>query len=308
MTPEEYNAQFARRQGFADGLPHTIELGGILPATDEFTSAVRAFQRKHGLTVDGMFGPASWAQWRKLHGAMLPTDRIIIGGVPRFAPMKVANYLDDRVRRFKRRDRYRDATQIVVHESVTRSAQAAVRVLLKKDLGVHFIIDERGTITQHADVLDDMLIHCPNWNSRSVAIEVINPYYPAYETAPWLTRIAAPWADRHKSEPREYLLPTLAQCQALTDLISTLVMSDVLSIPSTWHGVQNASWYLGAIPSPDKRARGIWSHQQTGTHADGSWPLFVAYLALHRYSGNVESARERAIELTENAIQPVRLL
>src|SRR5690606_36552228 len=101
--------------------------------------------------------------------------------------------------------------QLILHETVTRSVDSTVKVLLKRKLGVQLIVGPDGEVTQHGDLADDRLAHAGGHNSPSVGIEVVNPYYPKYASAkhPWKRVIDAPWAHR-----RRYVVPTPEQAEA----------------------------------------------------------------------------------------------
>ena len=109
--------------------------------------------------------------------------------------LHVTNFLDDAVVHFRGRKRHRPVNEIIVHETVTRSVEATVRVLQRRKLGVHFIIGPDGKISQHGDLATDTLWHAGVHNRSSVGLELVNPYYPKYlkPGLPWSKVIEARW-------------------------------------------------------------------------------------------------------------------
>lgn len=177
-------------------------------------------------------------------------------------------------------------TEAFVHESVTGSVEATINVLKRRGLGVHFLIGPTGEITQTADVLD-RLAHAGGHNGPSVAIEVVNRYYPEKGRArlPWNKVIQAPWADKGTDGVKDYTLPTVLQCEGLVELLQWLVKGSGLAIPQAWPGVAPTPGggrriRMGQLPDGGQgRKPGIWAHHYSA-HADGAFPVLVAWLVL----------------------------
>ena len=139
-----------------------------------------------------------------LDGAFLhletPAMPMHVGSLSLLEPppgLDVLNFNAAGVRRFRCRDRAgKPVTELVIHETVTRSAEETVAVLKKRRLSVHLILDEHGRFTQHGDLANDNLAHASQHNAASVGIEVVNPYYPSYlkPGLPWDRVMKAPWA------------------------------------------------------------------------------------------------------------------
>ncbi len=204
-------------------------------------------------------------------------NSIVIAGMPRSAPggLQVFGLTDPGIERFDGPRRHvDDIDQIVLHETVTRSRADAVRVLRKRKLGVHFIVDADGAVFQHAD-LADQVSHARGHNQRSIGIEIVNPYYPRYlrNGDPWSGTIDARWADGGR-----YVLPTLLQAEAVAQLVGWLTGDEGMSIPRRWIGKKAGRMRLGAVPSA--KGSGICAHQHLGTKADGSWPCLFAWFRL----------------------------
>lgn len=204
----------------------------------------------------------------------------------------VRNYDDQAVHEFYVGKRKPERVcEIIVHESVTRTYDDTIRVLSSKKnksgkpytLGVHLLIDGDGNITQHGDLATSWQQHfgAPH-NEASVGVELINPYEPRHlrEDLPWKESIDAPWA-----HGGSYVLPTFAQAEAFAQLLDWLLTQSDLgfTVPRVWHGVRDGDFHLQKVRGLEDRVQGgIYSHQQIGRHADGSWPLLYAYLRLER--------------------------
>lgn len=216
-----------------------------------------------------------------------------------------------RGRVFKSKVKPLPTTRIVIHESVTISAQRTERVLMRKGYGVHLMVDELGQVIQH-NPLTDRVIHAQRFNVNSVGLEVVNPYYEDYQSAPWDRVIDAPWA--HK---KRYVVPTFEQCRSLVHLVDALTgwRTPDVALELKWPGLRHLEggrrqMCMQRIPrlhqSVWDRGTGIWAHGYTA-HADGAFPTLVCYLALRNrwFSDHIEldipAAYERAIELATNA-------
>lgn len=178
--------------------------------------------------------------------------------------------------------------QLVIHESVTRTAADAVKVLKRRKLGVHYCIDRDGTISHHAPVAKATAHGGAGHNRRSIGIEVINPYYPKY--AKGADKVGAVWA--HK---KEYVLPTDAQLRSLHKLVCWLVVK--WDIPVTFPGVQSDHFIWGRII--EHNTPGVMAHHRWA-HADG---LFCEHYLLCRLSG---ADHEYALGLTMDAVASKR--
>lgn len=197
------------------------------------------------------------------------------------AGLKVRNFHDDTVVRFLGNNRSgKPVNEVIVHETVTRSVDATVRVLERRKLGVHFIIGPDGEVTQHGDLATDWLYHAGYHNRPSVGIEVVNPYYPRYRKAgaTWCRTIEAPWA--HEGH---YVLPTIEQAEATSVLVDWLSSAETegLTIPKNWIGLNKTRMAMGRVISAKLRKPGIYAHHYFG-HADGAWLVLYCWLRIER--------------------------
>ena len=193
--------------------------------------------------------------------------------------LRVRNFRAPGVVRFNGQSRIgRGVDELILHETVTRSTNATVNVLLKRKLGVQLIVGPDGEVTQHGDLAHDRLAHAGGHNGPSVGIEVVNPYYPKYASTklPWKRIIDAPWAHQ-----KRYVVPTPEQAEATAQLVRLLTSGDVegLSIPRTWRGLSGPRLAMSRLADGDQRAPGIYAHTYFH-HADGAWLVLYAWLRL----------------------------
>lgn len=203
---------------------------------------------------------------------------LVIGGVEVAGPpdVEVRTFRADGEWRFPAQRHRARVTELVVHETVTRSTASTVAVLRKRGLSVQLILSPEGVLTQHGDLADVLWHAGPGHNAQSIGVEVVNPYLPRYARPPWTRSIDAPWA----AEGR-YVLPTPAQAEAVTELIdwATSEPAPLLEIPYRWPGLANGQLQLGRVPAAARGCPGILAHQYFG-HADGAWLVLYAWLRL----------------------------
>ena len=89
----------------------------------------------------------------------------------------------DGLHRFQNLPRRGSVTEVILHETVNTSAEATVRTLRQRNLGVHFVLGEDGAVYQHGDLQKDLLYHAEAHNGYSVGIEVVNPFEPRFRPA-----------------------------------------------------------------------------------------------------------------------------
>ena len=207
------------------------------------------------------------------------TEALIVAGKPLVPPagLVVANYLDPDVHRFVGKDRTgRAVTELVLHETVTRSVDDTVDILKRRKLGVHLIVGPDGRVTQHADLANDRLSHARGHNSRSVGLELVNPYEPRWlqPGMPWVRVIDASWA-----EGGQYVLPTPEQAEATAKLIRwmTAPAAEGLSVPRRWIGLEAGQLAMDRVSGADKPRPGVYAHTYWD-HRDGAWLALYSWL------------------------------
>ena len=169
---------------------------------DKLLKAIREFQRAHGLTADGLCGPTTYRRLYTARQEMCRHDRYELANSSEFIycrgqpiPIKwdkVATHLDsDGLKLSGGRSSYtgkhRDIKFFVNHWDVCLSSESCVKVLNRRNISVHFCIDNDGTIYQLMD-LNDAGWHAggSKWNHSSIGVEIANAYYPKYQN--WYER------------------------------------------------------------------------------------------------------------------------
>jgi len=192
--------------------------------------------------------------------------------------LSVRTFAEGGVHRFAARGTRARATELVIHETVTRSADSTIAVLKKRGLSVHLVMGADGALTQHGDLATDILWHASQHNGASFGVEVVNPYYPGYlkPGLPWSRSIKAPWA--HKGE---YVLPTPAQAEAVAALVRWALSAPApgIAVPRVWPGLRDGYFALGLVAAAEKPVPGVLAHQHFG-HADGALLVLYAWLRL----------------------------
>ncbi len=206
---------------------------------------------------------------------------LVVGGVPVCGPadVPVRTFADEGLVRFPSKGRRARATELVIHETVTRSVASTIAVLRKRGLSVHLVMGPDGELTQHGDLATDVLWHAgPVHNRPSFGVEVVNPYYPRNlkPGLPWSRVIDAPWAHQGR-----YVLPTPAQAEAVCSLITwtTSAPAPGITVPRTWVGLNEGSMRLWPVPAASKPVPGVLAHHYFG-HADGAWLVLYAWMRL----------------------------
>ncbi len=192
------------------------------------------------------------------------------------AEVPTRTFAADGLWRFAAQGRRRRVTELVVHETVTRSVASTIAVLRQRGLSVHLILGPDGELTQHGDFADVLWHAGPGHNAQSVGVEVVNPTLARYARAPWTRTIAAPWAAEGS-----YVLPTPAQAEAVTELIDWVTSEPAppVEVPYRWPGLVTGQVQLGRVPAAAGPCPGILAHHYFG-HADGAWLVLYAWLRL----------------------------
>jgi len=176
---------------------------------DEFdvnlVKAVQKWQKKNGLTADGLVGPATYRRiWTereanissyksRRHVSTSGDKHIVHNGS--FIPIEWNNViLWDEPSGFKsKKGCYTDysgkpdrkPTFFVNHWDVCLSAESCARVLNNRKVSVHFLIDNDGTIFQMLDTQHKAwhagIPRFEGGNTKGIGVEISNAYYLKYQ-------------------------------------------------------------------------------------------------------------------------------
>ena len=165
---------------------------------DKLVRAIKRFQKSYGLKGDGLCGPTTfrrlWTERQENIDDYEPQDPhysnyIVYNG--NFTPIKWDKLVlwSERGGLAARSGTYydytgrpkRDVKLFVNHWDVCLSSTQCQKVLDKRGISVHFLIDNDGTIYQTLD-LQHAAFHAGNVNRKSVGVEISNAYYPKYQS------------------------------------------------------------------------------------------------------------------------------
>jgi len=170
-----FNKRSSRRFGW------TPEWFGLRDFDIELIDEVMIFQRNHDLKQDGMVGTNTFRRLQMYHDLDLFGDdnRILVNGVKRSIGWhKVKRDLipSNCYRTVKTP---RKPHVIVTHFDVCTSAESCKKVLEKRGISTHFVIDNDGTIVQLVDT-NHIAWHARSANKYSIGIDISSAYYTKY--------------------------------------------------------------------------------------------------------------------------------
>lgn len=264
--------------------------GALGPRTNR---AVIAFQRFAGLPPTGTADAATVAALKAAVRLPEGVPTLVCRGVPVAAEgLRARNFLEDGTERLKASGRRDRAVALILHEVTGRTVKGTLDRLRSKGYGIHAIVSPEGELTQHCDVVADLVSHALGHNNHSIGVEVVSPYYPRVLRPgdPWTRVIDAPWAHE-----KRYVLPTLAQAEATSRFVEWCLSAPTpdIAIPRHWPALSGGTFMLGPVAACAKPVAGVYAHHHVGNHADGAWLCLYAWLRLEA-GLDVETAYEEA--------------
>ncbi len=192
---------------------------------DKLVRAIKKWQKKNRLTADGMCGPSTFRRlWTErqsdiddhkpddcrysnfivYNGNFFPInwDKFVLWSENGGLESKPGSYYDYSGRA-ERKIRY-----FVNHWDVCLNSTSCQRVLDRRGISVHFLIDNDGTIYQTMDIQHGAWhAGSERANRASVGVEISNAYYPKYQS--WYKRngfgerpiVDDAWVHGNKLEP-----------------------------------------------------------------------------------------------------------
>ncbi len=157
---------------------------------EELIEAISKFQSRHELKPDGMCGPVTIKKkYKERETEKFETRGFLIWGGNRI-PIewnRVETYLDSP--RWKSKyyidqigEKRRDIKYMVNHWDVTLNSSACLKILDRRGISCHLLIDNDGTIIQTVD-LQNITYHAGSrrWNRDSIGVEISNAYSLKYQ-------------------------------------------------------------------------------------------------------------------------------
>ena len=255
-----YNKRSAKRLGWD---PSWL---GVEKFNTELEREVRKFQLEHDLKVDGMVGTNTFRRMQLHRESELDSleglSNLMINGklVPIAWPKVKRDMLPSKC--YKTYRKQRKPHVIVTHWDVCTSADSCKRVLEKRGISTHFVIDNDGTIVQLVDT-NNIAWHAKGSNNNSIGIDISNAYYVKYgsrykrmglEERPVLSDSKV-----HGRTLKPHLGYYPAQLEAYKVLIDFL--NKCLDIPLEYPKNEDGSLCTGVFPDAVKgRFKGVINH------------------------------------------------
>jgi hypothetical protein len=172
-----YNRKSAKKHGW------TPKWFGAIKFDSYLIDRIEEFQRIHGLDIDGLAGPATFRRVFTNREAFPSTEgRILCNGT--MIPIKWDKVKIDLLREgcYKPQNKAREPSMVVTHWDVCLSAASCKRILERRDISTHFVIDNDGTIVQLLDC-NHIAWHAGNRrvNNNSIGVDFSNDYYTKYQ-------------------------------------------------------------------------------------------------------------------------------
>ena len=170
------------------GFPSSLALPNVDSAF--FVPAIQALQRELGLKDDGQCGPRTIRaiaarEYSRCMADYPEAGWVIIGPRVVMTGVKTRTYLDPGfgwLGKTKSSPRTKALRLGVIHYDVTNSATQTHRVLLKRGLSTHFMIDSDGVIYQCHDPLTEVCIHAGSKiNKLALGLDLNSPALRKYE-------------------------------------------------------------------------------------------------------------------------------
>lgn len=188
MKAIKYNIWSSKKYGWKP------EWFGCVDFNEDLVEAIKAFQKEMRVNSDGMCGPGTFRRIFSERAEVIESndddadysDHIICHGeAVNINWDKVILWTDERSLKaregcYKKVNGKRDIRMFVNHWDVCLSSRMCQKVLDKRGISVHFLIDNDGTIYQTMDTTH-IAWHAGNDNSHSVGVEISNGYYLKFQ-------------------------------------------------------------------------------------------------------------------------------
>ena len=152
----------------------------LIPTSNKFDSnlieAIKLFQYKHDLAVDGKIGPNTFRRLLANKDLQQADNYILCNGEQVDIQWDVKqDLMPSSCYRTWRRER--KPNMLVTHWDATTSAEKCKRVLQARKISTHFCIDNDGVIHQYVDT-NNVAWHAGRVNNYSVGIDFSPIFHP----------------------------------------------------------------------------------------------------------------------------------
>jgi len=144
------------------------------------------FQSEHDLKPDGLVGTNTFRRLNIHHeieqSSLKNFSNVLVNG--NLKPMAWHKFKKDLLpsKCYRTSRKERKPHVIVTHWDVCTSAESCKRVLEKRNISTHFVIDNDGTIVQLVDP-NNIAWHAKGSNNHSIGVDISNAYYTKYMKA-----------------------------------------------------------------------------------------------------------------------------
>jgi len=243
---------------------------------------IKEFQRLHDLKADGLCGPMTYrrAYTNKLAyvdntedtmDTSAKKNRIFCNGFPvriNWDKIEISWIKDNCFSKVK--SKVRKPTMVVTHWDAALSAASCKRILEKRKISTHFVIDNDGTIVQLVDP-QDVAWHAGirRVNKASIGVDFSNAVYTKYNKVYnkkgfGFRPVISGWRV-HGWRPKPFLGPYPAQIEAYKALLE--VLHEHYNIPLECPLDENGQ-LLTKVHKPSKKAKfkGVVNHYNLSTN------------------------------------------
>ena len=175
---------------------------GVDAFDHELIRQVKIFQNQHKLAVDGLVGPTTYRRVMTKRESedvdavetpaaeTVTVDYIVCDGAQVPINCNVVTMAEQGAlvlpeTCYKKAPTGRTPTMIVTHWDAALSAHSCFKILKKRKISSHFVIDNDGTIYQMVDT-NSVAWHAKGVNDISIGIDFSNAYYAKYQK--WYTK------------------------------------------------------------------------------------------------------------------------
>ena len=215
---------------------------------DKLTRAIKKWQKEKRLSADGLCGPSTfrrlWTERQSDIDAYKPTDnhysnyivyqgnftsinwdKVVLWSEQGGLETSAANYYS-----YSGRPK-RTIRLFVNHWDVCLSSRSCQRVLDKRGISVHFLIDNDGTIYQTLDIQHGAWhAGSERVNRASVGVEITNAYYPKYQS----------WYERNGFGPRPLVKDAWVHGNKL-DEFTDFYPVQIEALKALWRAIHSAT-------------------------------------------------------------------
>lgn len=190
MRAQDYNKKTMEKFGW--GPEHL----GLSPSAsmDDVVAAVVTFQLQNGLEADGKVGPMTWGriqaayefkkveEYPEAEGFVLVNGSVVPVGFKSVVCSPDSAY--SLIGCGGHSTRTEDPTQLVWHWDAALSGDSCYKILRKRQLTYHGVIDNDGTFIQFLDLSKHVAWHAGHRgvNRRSIGVSLSNAVYTKYQS------------------------------------------------------------------------------------------------------------------------------